>query len=369
MNVLTIGGAMVDTIVTIASDKIEQIKMRNAESSFLLLEEGQKTEAEEIASSGGGGALNSAVATARLGHSTSIIAKIGRDDKADAIRALLGSENVDVSWLAVDETEPTGASVIISSHDRNAAVFTYRGANTRLKAEDLPQEAFAGRQLVYVANLSNESADCYPLVVERAKAAGAKLAVNPGIRQLTARFDDFWKSLKHIDILCVNRAEAQTLMPRLLRSFGDGGAPLAVKNGAILPPLAKRGLRSGGYEMTLVKFFGALIDLGVGVIVLTDGANGAFIASGQDLHYRPAQPVVAAATTGAGDAFSATFACYFTATDDATRALTAASINAASVVKHIDTQTGLLTWSALERELEGEVEAPLLSFSIQEGLS
>ena len=49
MNVLTIGGAMVDTIVTIASDKIEQIKMRNAESSFLLLEEGQKTEAEQIA--------------------------------------------------------------------------------------------------------------------------------------------------------------------------------------------------------------------------------------------------------------------------------------------------------------------------------
>src|SRR5271168_1556534 len=41
MNVLTVGGAMVDTIVTIASDKIEQIKLRNAESSFLLLEEGQ----------------------------------------------------------------------------------------------------------------------------------------------------------------------------------------------------------------------------------------------------------------------------------------------------------------------------------------
>ena len=31
---------MLDTIVTIASDKIEQMKMRNAESSFLLLEEG-----------------------------------------------------------------------------------------------------------------------------------------------------------------------------------------------------------------------------------------------------------------------------------------------------------------------------------------
>ena len=89
-----------------------------------------------------------------------------------------------------------------------------------------------------------------PLIVERAKSAGAELAVNPGVRQLTARYDDFWASLKHIDILCVNRSEAQALMPRLLQSFGEGGAPLTVKSGEPVPPLAKRGLRNGGYEMT-----------------------------------------------------------------------------------------------------------------------
>ncbi len=363
MNVLTIGGAMVDTIVTIASDKIEQVKMRNAESSFLLLEEGHKTEAEEIVSSGGGGALNAAVAAARLGHRTSIIAKIGRDVKAETILSLLRAEGIDLSWIAVDESEPTGSSVIISSHDRNAAVFTYRGANTKIVAEDLPPEAFAGRDLVYVANLSNQSADHYPLVVQRAKAAGAMLAVNPGIRQLTARFDDFWNSLRYIDILCVNRLEAQTLMPRLLQSFGDGGAPLVATDEAAIPPLAKRGLRSGGYEMSLVKFLGALIELGVGVVVLTDGANGAFIARGQELFYRGAQHVVAAATTGAGDSFSATFACYLTDTKDPARALSAAAINAASVVKFVDTQTGLLTRAALELEIERTSEA-LFSFSI-----
>ncbi len=153
-------------------------------------------------------------------------------------------------------------------------------------------------------------------------------------------------------------------MPRLLQSFGDGGAPLVAKNDDPIPPLAKRGLRNGGYEMTLVKFLGALIELGVGVIVLTDGANGAFIAKGRELHYRAAQQVVAAATTGAGDAFSATFACYFADTKDAGRALNAASVNAASVVKHIDTQTGLLTRPALEREIERASESALFSFSI-----
>ncbi|HVZ04321.1 carbohydrate kinase family protein [Hyphomicrobium sp.] len=358
MNVLTIGGAMVDTIVTIASDKIEQMKMLNAESSYLLLEAGLKTEAEQIATSTGGGAVNAAVAAARLGNATSTVVKLGKDAKARTILDRLTGEGVDLRWVAMDEEEPTGASVIISSHDRNAAVFTYRGANTRLGPDDLPAVAFEGKDLVYVANLSNQSADCYPLIVERAKAAKAELAVNPGVRQLTARYDDFWASLKHIDILCVNRSEAQALMPRLLQSFGEGGAPLSVRSGEPIPPLAKRGLRNGGYEMSLVKFLGALIEVGVGVVVLTDGANGAFIAKGQDLYFREASHVVAAATTGAGDAFSATFACYQTKTKDIGRALSAAVLNAASVVKFVDTQSGLLTHAGLEKELENAAAQP-----------
>lgn len=366
MNVLTIGGAMVDTIVTIASDRIEQIKMRNAESSYLLLEEGLKTEAEQISTSTGGGAINAAVAAARLGNATSTIVKLGQDAKARTILDRLTEEGVDLRWIAMDDEAPTGASVIVSSHDRNAAVFTYRGANTKLEAIDIPAAAFERKDLVYVANLSNQSADCYPLIVERTKASGASLAVNPGVRQLTARYDDFWASLGRIDVLSVNRSEAQALMPRLLQSFGEGGAPLATKNGEPIPPLAKRGLRNGGYEMSLVKFLGALIEIGVGAIVLTDGANGAFIAKGHDLYFREAPPVVAAATTGAGDAFSATFACYVSQTGDVARALSAAVLNAASVVKFVDTQSGLLTLEALEAELErAPAAAPsLYSWSI-----
>ena len=48
MKALTVGGAMIDTIAIIASDRIERMTMLNAESSFLLLEEGRKTEASEV---------------------------------------------------------------------------------------------------------------------------------------------------------------------------------------------------------------------------------------------------------------------------------------------------------------------------------
>jgi ribokinase len=48
MKVLTIGGAMIDTIAIVDSGRIERMSMSNAHSPFLLLEEGRKTEAEEV---------------------------------------------------------------------------------------------------------------------------------------------------------------------------------------------------------------------------------------------------------------------------------------------------------------------------------
>ena len=60
MKAVTIGGAMLDSIAIIDSDRIERMAMRNADSSFLLLEEGRKTEAIEISTHCGGGAVNTA---------------------------------------------------------------------------------------------------------------------------------------------------------------------------------------------------------------------------------------------------------------------------------------------------------------------
>ena len=87
MKVLAVGSAMIDTIAIIDSDRIERMSMLNADSSFLLLEEGRKTEAEEISIHPGGGAVNAAVAMARLEMDVSLLAKLGADARADAILA------------------------------------------------------------------------------------------------------------------------------------------------------------------------------------------------------------------------------------------------------------------------------------------
>ena len=347
MKALTVGGAMIDTIAVIANDRIERMTMRNADMSFLLLEEGRKNEAEDISTHCGGGAVNAAVSLARLGYDVAALIKLGQDDRADTILARLAEEHVSTRYAVRDARAPTGASVLISSHDRNAAVFTFRGANTLLEPHDLKPDAFAC-DLVYVSGLSNESADHFPLVVEKAKASGTLVATNPGIRQLSARQNQFRDVIGKIDILAVNRHEAGAMVPWLVSLKGEGGAPLTPLPGEELPDLARRGFAAGGFELSLAGFCDGLRRLGPRWIVITDGKLGAYIGTQNGIIHCPTPPVTVSGTAGAGDAFNSTFAASIAASATIDDAILSAAANAASVITHLDTQTGLLRRPEME---------------------
>jgi ribokinase len=362
MKAISIGGAMVDTIAIIESDRIERMSMLNAETSFLLLEEGRKTEALEISTHCGGGAINTAVAMARLGLDVATLVKLGRDARADFILAKLTAEGVSTGRVIRDATAPTGASVIISSHDRNAAVFTFRGANTLLEPRELADDAFM-TDLVYISGLSNRSADCYPSIIDKAKAAGALVAVNAGVRQLSAHAGTFLDSLGKIDILALNRAEAEALLPALTVRLGEAGLSQAREAGEHSPLLA-RGLVAGGYEMSLPAFLHALRGLGARYVMLTDGRGGAFVVDDDGIVHCPAVETTVASTAGAGDAMVSTFAAFVTLGRPSDVALKAATLNAASVVAHIDTQSGLLRREALEGRLAARSDLRLRKWKL-----
>jgi ribokinase len=361
MNALTVGGAMIDTIAIIESSRIELMKMRNADTSFLLLEEGRKTEADEISTHCGGGAVNAAVAMARLGWNVSTIVKLGRDARADVILSRLTGEGISTRWVAHDDLAPTGASVLLSSHDRNAAVFTFRGANGLIGTSNLPLEAFAV-DLVHISSLSNASADQFPLLVSRAKECGALVSANPGVRQLSARGGDFLQSLAKIDILSLNRSEADSLVPGLAMSSGGSasGPVLGAQGGEALPVLAIRGLTSGGHHLGLRAFMRAIGERGPGFVVLTDGGGGAYVGTREEIVFCPSIPTKVSGTAGAGDAFAATFATYIRRGVEPDIAVRAAAINAAAVLGHVDTQSGLLYRDALDAKLADSGQDPAL---------
>jgi ribokinase len=363
LKAVCIGGAMVDSIATIESDRIERMSMLNAETSYLLLEEGGKTEAVDISTHCGGGAINAAVALARLGFDVSPILKLGRDTRAEFIISRLGSEGISTRWVARDAEAPTGSSVIISSHERNAAVFTFRGANELLTEDDIPAEASAV-DLVYISGLSGNSADRFPQIVGKASAAGALVAVSASARQLSAHANAMLDSLAKIGIFALNRREAEALLPTLITKLGGSKPRPEIKAGEHLPALLTRGLSASGQEISLPDFFAALHSLGARHIMLTDGSNGAFVGTRDAILYCPAQKASVASTAGAGDAMAATFAAFIAMDYPANAALNAAALNAASVVTFSDTQSGLLRRDALETHLKAHPDFKLRQWKL-----
>ncbi len=346
MKALTIGSAMIDTIAIIPTDRIERMSMINADRAFLLMEEGTKTEAEVVSTHLGGGAANTAVSFARQGFDARVLVKLGQDERGNQVTDCLEAAGVSTNWAIRDAETPTGASVLISSHERNAGIFTFRGANTKLTKDDLEDEAFAV-DLAHIGSLSNESAALFPVLIDMAKAGGARVSANPGMRQLSARRRDFLRVLPKIDILFINRVEAEALMPALVPEVGEGGAPLPEKDGQ-LPPLATRGLSGGGFDMSLKLFFAGLADLSKATIVVTDGGKGAYAAADGRISYCPPLKIDVAGTAGAGDAFASTFAGFSAGGAPIEAALRAATVNAASVISHVGTQTGLLDKAGIE---------------------
>ena len=78
----------------------------NADSSFLLLEEGRKSDAIEISTSVGGGAINAAVAMARLGLDVGTLVKLGKDARAESVLTRLLDEGVSTRWVVRGSRAP-----------------------------------------------------------------------------------------------------------------------------------------------------------------------------------------------------------------------------------------------------------------------
>lgn len=361
MKALTIGSAMYDIIVLAADTDIERMTMHNATSSFLLLEQGRKIEAESISNHVGGGAVNAAVAMARLGVDVSTLIKIGEDANGAHILDRLTQEGVKTDTVIRSGDMPTGTAVMVSSHDRNATIFTQRGTNTLLQCDEVTKDVVAGYDLVYVTNLSNRSADCFPNIVTEGGESGAFVAANPGIRQLTSRSEALLGCLDNVDLLAINRVEAEALVPAVSVRQEPGGADHGhVDDDA--PHLVRVGLAFGGFTMGLVRFFETVRALGVGNVLVTDGTEGSYLASETGIYFCPILRGEVRGTAGAGDAFISTLSTFLASGRSPKETLRAATINASAVVAEIDTQIGLMKHDELEHAIE--VHADQLPVSV-----
>ncbi len=232
-----------------------------------------------ITMTGGGAGANTAAWLAALGIEVTLCGVIGDDEAGDIRLAELEVRGVTCS-IRRDPDAPTGSIVVLADHDERT-MLTDRGANLRLRADDI-DAAFASAPDAVHLHLSG-----YPLLDEASRPAALHALAAAADRGMTTSVDaasagplrqvggdQFLTWVRATDMLFVNSDEALALV---------GSADPAPE--ALVRALAKF----------------------CGVAVLKLGAAGAVayaIGSG-GIESVPATEITPRDATGAGDAFAA----------------------------------------------------------------
>jgi sugar/nucleoside kinase (ribokinase family) len=229
---------------------------------------------DAISLRGGGCALNTSSALVKLGLRASAVGKVGTDALGDFVVSLLAERGVDAGGVLRDPAVPTSASVALVDSGGERTFLHVKGANAALRADELGEAPFAGRALHVAGALVLDALDGEPTaaLLAEARQRGIHTSLDT-VFDGSGRWERLLPALPHCDLVTPGIEEA-----------------LAV-TGESEPAAAAARLRR----------------LGAGIVAITLGSDGCFVA-GEGLEGRvPGFAVEAVDGTGAGDAFAAGF--------------------------------------------------------------
>ena len=349
--ILTIGGATQDIFICHDAPHMITIKTASGMHPFLALQEGTKIEVQRLDYHTGGGATNSATSFSRLDFSVGCCIKIGDDDQGRHITKELTDAHITL-YPIIDKKVATGTSFILPT-GKDRVVLVWRGANTQLQPQDIPDQALSNTDCLYITSLSGNASHVFLPIVQQAKKLGKKVTTNPGTSQLTVGADSLVKALPYVDILILNSHEAHLCMASLIQQYDDIQKNNPIENSDTSAPELLKTVRTHKnicYDITY--FFKTILNLGPEIIVVTNGKEGVYVATQNRLLFHPSLQTNIINTLGAGDAFGSCFVATILKENDIRKAILCGLLNARSVIEHLDAKSGLLTEQALEKHYQ-----------------
>jgi len=268
----------------------------------------------------GGKGANQAVAAARLGACVSMVGRVGHDAFASSLLDNLAAAGVDHTFVTPDLEAATGVALIEVDDSGQNSIVVASGANMRLSPADVDTaEAVIAAADVLLLQLES------PLeVVIRA----AQLAHT------------------HRAMVILNPAPACPL-PSTLLSLVDVLAPNESETALLTGmPVGNRAEAEAAAT--------ALRQLGVEIVILTLGEQGALLARAEGIEYFPAFAVRPVDTTAAGDAFMAGLAVALAEGQPLAEAVRWGNAAGALATTQLGAQPSLPTRQALEALLASE---------------
>jgi sugar/nucleoside kinase (ribokinase family) len=308
LDVLAVGDVVTDAFIDLLESE-ERVEKR-PDGLWLAIPFGTKVPFENsYVIPGVGNAANAAVAFARLGLDSGLVANVGDDVYGRDIISSLRKNKVDARFVHINRRKPSHYHYVLWYKEErtilvNSVDYDYHWP--RFRVVDIPKWIYFSSVGKYAVEYHDELAEWlegHPPV---------KLAFQPGTFQIKLGVKRLKRIYKRTEVLSVNREEAVIV--------------------------------SGGKHGDIHGLLDKLHELGPKIVLISDGHAGAYASDGTDRYKMPIypDPKPPYERTGAGDAFTSTFVAAIMHGADLPTALLWAPINSMSVVQQVGAQAGLL---------------------------
>lgn len=276
---------------------------------------GETTRGRSLLQGIGGKGANQAVAAARLGVRTALLACVGDDALGENAAQHLRAEGVDTSALTVTADAHTGAALIFVGKEGEKQIVVVPGANDRLLSTDVENASNLLRSARAVIAQLEVPVATVLTAFRIAKAAGALTVLDPAPAH---RLPD--ELYRLTDAIKPNRSEAEIL------------------TGIVVEDRA-----------TARQAADILLGRGVGLVTIQAGNAGTLVATSDVERWVPRFRVATVDATGAGDAFTAALSLALVERSSPGEAARFASAAAALSTTKLGAQPGFPSRSDVEQ--------------------
>jgi sugar/nucleoside kinase (ribokinase family) len=319
LDILTIGTVTQD-IFLCGLDRVQTQKIKGR--PYLCFPLGAKLGIDKLVSAYGGSALNTAISFSKQGLKAGLVGLNCSGEDSKKIPSILKQNKIVNNLYRLTSLSHLPLSIILVDADGERTILNHK--------EDeyiWPKNIFANlpQSRVVVVGSLNGQKEIWQALLQKRKKTKFILAANPGRGDLDI-FKHNPQLLKEIDILVLNREE-----------------------GAYL---------TGEKYYNWQTIFKTLDKLVPGLVIMTDGDNGAMASDGHNIwDVKAIKPETLVEKTGAGDAFlsgfvyglykSKGFQVVETQPEAIETALRLGTINAYNVVRFVGASTGLFPFKNL----------------------
>lgn len=222
----------------------------------------------------GGSATNTALALARMGISTSLIARLGPDSWALKVFGCLSEAGVSPSALQRDPATMTGLMYVVVTPDGERTILGYRGANVLTDPDQIDEQEIRSARLFHLSGyalLAEPQRSAALRALALARRHGLTVSLDPGMAVSYDAAGEIRSLLPQVNILLPSLAEARQLA------------------GKSAPEECAR----------------ALVEVGAEVVAIKLGKQGSLVATAGGVLRVPGFAVQTRDSTGAGDNFDA----------------------------------------------------------------